>query len=207
MHGMDDTRPDGPDHRRLFEIAAGQKGHFTAEQAVGCGIGHELLSRGAAAGRYLRVARGVYRLRDFPAMPNEEIAAAWLRLGRDVAVISHASALAMHELGDVVPGSVHAIVPRARRDRARLPGIVVHTSVDGVPEREATEREGIRVTTPGRTLVDVAEMGIDPDHLARAVGQAITRGWIEPDDLERVAAARSERVRVLIGAALAEVAK
>ena len=72
----------GPDHSRLFEVASTQHGYFTAGQARTCGFGTDLLTYHARAGRFLRVYRGVYRLRDYPSSPHEQVVAAWLALGR-----------------------------------------------------------------------------------------------------------------------------
>lgn len=195
--------PDPSSHRLLFEIAASQHGHFTAAQAAACGISWDSLSHGTCSGRYLRVRRGLYRLRDYPSTPYEEIAAACLAAGKDIAVVSHASALALHDLGDIIPDRVHLTLPRSRRNVTPIPGVALHTTTLPLLSSEITEREGIRVTTPARSLLDAAEIGSDPDHIARAIRQAIARGWISPLLLTDAAAARSHRVQQVIQAGLA----
>jgi len=201
IQGMDDTLPALPDHRRLFEIAAAQHGHFTAAQATACGIGWDALSRGARSGRYRRVRRGVYRLRDFPMSAWEEVAAAWLAAGSSTSVVSHASALALLDLGDIVPDRVHLTVPRARRALPSTPGVAIHTSTRPLSQADIAVRQGFRITAPARTLIDVTESGIDPDHLGRAIRQAIDRGWTTPDDLLARAAERGRRVLAAINLA------
>jgi hypothetical protein len=49
----------------------------------------------------------------------------------------------------------------------RHPGIHIHRS----PNAETTTHYGIRVTTPARTLVDLADV-LNPRQLARAVNEA-----------------------------------
>src|SRR3990172_11685374 len=124
---MNDTAtPISPDARALFAIASAQAGYFTAAQARESGYSSQLLAHHARTGRFLRIARGLYRLRDYPSAPREEIVAAWLRAGTD-AVVSHESALDLFGLSDVIPNAIHLTVPRARRKLARTAGVVVHT--------------------------------------------------------------------------------
>ncbi len=201
MQGMHDTIAPQPDHRRLFEVASAQHGYFTTSQATACGIGWASLSRGAATGRYRRIRRGVYRLRDFPSTSWEEIMSAWLAAGADSAVVSHASALALLGLGDIVPDRVHLTVPRSRRALSIGPGVAIHTSTRTLPPTDITIHNGIRVTSPARTLIDVATTGIDPDHLARAIRQAIAHGWTSAEDLRARANEHGPMVRLAIHSA------
>src|SRR5512133_706176 len=96
-----------PDSLRLFEIASEQGGYFTARQARTCGYGFALLSHHSKSGRFIRVRRGLYRLREYPSSPREEVLAAWLAVGKDVAVVSHESALDLLDLSDVIPNVAH----------------------------------------------------------------------------------------------------
>lgn len=65
--------PDRPDWNRLFEIAAGQQGLFTTQQAAEAGYSPQLLVHYAQARRAVRVRRGIYRLVHFPAGEQEEL--------------------------------------------------------------------------------------------------------------------------------------
>src|SRR5579875_1262323 len=118
-----------PDRQCLFDTASEQGGYFTAEQARACGCGFALLSHHTKAGRFIRVRRGLYRLREYPSSPREDVLAAWLALGRDVVVVSHDSALDLLDLSDVIPDAVHLTVPRSRRNLPKLPGVKIHTTV------------------------------------------------------------------------------
>src|SRR3989442_13049990 len=112
----------------LFAVASQQGGHFTADQARRCGYTWALLSHHALRGRFVRIRRGLYRLRDYPSSPGEDVLAGWLAVGRDDAVVSHESALALLGLSDVVPDRVHLTVSRARRGRKAPPGVRMHTT-------------------------------------------------------------------------------
>jgi predicted transcriptional regulator of viral defense system len=195
---MHDTTAPGPDLAGLFEVASSQHGHFTAAQARLCGFGTDLLTHHAKTGRFRRVYRGVYRLRDYPSSPYEDLVAAWLALGRETAVASHESALALHDLSDVIPDAIHLSVPRARRYLHTLPNVRLHTSSRPLDATEIVEREGIRVTAPVRTILDAAEAGTRPEQVQMAIREAVRRALLLPDQLRAAARQRPQRVRALV---------
>jgi predicted transcriptional regulator of viral defense system len=108
--------PSGPDRAQLFEVASEQGGYFTAEQARACGYSWALLSHHVKSGRFIRLRRGLYRYREYPSSPREDVLAAWLAVGKDRAVVSHESALDLLDLSDVIPDTAHLTVPRSRRN-------------------------------------------------------------------------------------------
>ena len=190
-------RAGHPDHRLLFEMAAEQGGFFTARQAHDAGFSTELIKYHARRGRFRPVHRmiGVYRLRDFPVTPDEALWAAWMRLGPKT-VISHASALRLHNLSDVVPDAIHVWVPYTKRPRMRrsVPqGVRVHVARTELRPREVTRVGGLPVTSPVRTLVDVADGGINPEQVVLAIKQALDRGWITAASFRQAARARGAR--------------
>ena|SRR5438093_4177297 len=193
-------RPAAPDRAGLYELATEHMGHFTVEQAAAFGYSPALLSYHAKRGNLRRVHRGVYRFRDFPPSPREDVAAAWLAVGRDAAVVSHDSALDLWDLSDVVPSAVHLTVPRAHRSLARgsSPGVVIHTTLRPWREGDVRPHQGLRVTSPERTILDAAEAGTAPEQVEMAVRQALDRGWLDAARLRAGAAARGQRVANLI---------
>lgn len=201
VEGVNDTITMRPDSDVLFETANEQSGYFTAAQARAAGYSWPLLSYHAKRGRFVRVARGFYRLRDYPSSPREDLIAAWLRLGPDAA-ISHESALDVLDLSDIIPGSIHISVPRARRRLARMPGVSMHTTTRPLDRGDVFTREGLRLTTPARTIVDVAESGAAPEQVIGATRQAIARGLVTPARMRAAARSRSRRVRDLIESAV-----
>lgn len=202
IEGMNDTTAaTRPDSEALFATATEQAGYFTAAQARAAGYSWPLLSYHAKRGRFVRVARGLYRLRDYPSSPREELIAAWLRLAPDAA-ISHDSALDVLDLSDIIPGSIHLTVPRARRRLARQSGVSTHTTTRPLGSADVFTREGLRMTTPARTIVDVAESGAAPEQVIEAIRQAIERGLTTPARLRAAARSRGSRIRSLIERAL-----
>jgi predicted transcriptional regulator of viral defense system len=198
---MDDqsrTTAKRPDHLHLYEIAAGQHGYFTAAQAGACGFSSRLLAHHVAGGRYERVRWGLYRLRAYPNGPHDEVVAAWLAVGKDLAVVSHDSALELLELSDVIPDAVHLTVPRDRRKFRPLPGTTVHTTTRPFGPDDLIERAGIRITAPARTILDAAEIGVGPEQIELAIRQATERGLLDLRALRRGGLARGGRVARLI---------
>lgn len=198
---MPDTRRR-PDRSALDQLAYAQDGYFGAAQAAEVGFSAQLLAHHARAGRFERVRRGLYRLRDYPASPHEEVRAAWLAVG-DRAVVSHESALELLELADVMPDRVHLTV--SRRDRgARVPrGVVLHTTATPPAGADVVRRQGIAVTSPARSIVDAAAAGTAPEQIEAAVAQALDAGLTTAGQLRRLVQRSDRRVAALVERALA----
>jgi len=199
---MRHARMKRPDYDRLFEFASQQGGYFTAAQAHAAGVSGYLLRYHVRRKRYQRVParRGLYRLRLYPSVPNEHVIEAWLAAGPE-AVVSHDSALALHELSDVLPTKVHVTVPRGHRGlatRAGKKGIQVHTATTPLGAKEIVIRQGIKVTTPVRAIVDAAQAGAAPEQVTMAIRQALQRGVITARTLRALAVRSSRRTRALI---------
>ena len=172
---------------KLYEIAESQAGYFTAQQARKVGFTWERLSENAAKGKFIRIQHGIYRLSHFPGSRFEDLFIAWLSAGVN-SVISHESALAVYELSDQLPSEIHVILPRNSSRRKK--GFQIHTNA--LSPEEITWREGLRVTTVERTLVDVYSGGIAHEQVELAVRQALQRGLITPETLLKQAAKHSK---------------
>src|SRR5947209_4009938 len=136
-------RARNPDHEGLFDVASGQAGYFTAKQAQSRGFSTALLAHHAKTGRFIHMRHGLYRLRAYPSSPREHVLAAWLAVGKDIAVVSHESALDLLDLSDIIPDAVHLTVPRSRRKTPSLPGVMVHTTDRPIGPGEREYREGM----------------------------------------------------------------
>ena len=66
---MGDVARTTPDHSCLFAVAAGQHGYVTAALARACGFARDALTYHTRQGRFFRLRRGLYRLRDYPSSP------------------------------------------------------------------------------------------------------------------------------------------
>lgn len=186
-------------HDALYGQAEAQGGYFTARQAVDAGMDRSTLSHHARpGGRYERIRPGLYRLRHFPSGPFEHVMAAWLPLRSAGAVVSHESALELHELSDLIPDAVHFTVPRSERGLRRREGVRLHTTNSPPREVEIQTIAGLPVTKPERSIVDALDAGAQPEQIELAMRQALMRGSTTPKRLRAAAATRSERVRRFI---------
>src|SRR2546430_11093573 len=116
-----------PDMAGLQTEAYHQADYFTAQQARIHRVSSQLLDHHVRTGRFERVRRGLYRVSGFPSGEHDEIRERWLAVGPDKAVVSHESALALHDLTDHTPDAVHVLVPRRHRGGRVPPGVAVHT--------------------------------------------------------------------------------
>lgn len=203
MHDTDGRRPD---HQCLFEVASEQAGYFTTAQANACGYSSSLRAYHVKQGRWVRIRRGLYRLSEYPSSDHEEVIAAWLWAGKDVAVVSHESALDVLDVSDVIPSTIHITVPRSRRYRPAPAGITLHTTTRSFEPAEVTTRGAVRVTSAVRTILDCAETGTAPEQIISAVRQAVDRGLATRRQFEARAASRGGRVERLVQRALDEAA-
>lgn len=170
---------------RLFGIVAAQDGLFTTQQAEQAGYSDQLLVHHVNSGNFRRVRRGIYRLVHYPIGEHEEFVEIWLWSDR-AGVFSHETALALHDLSDVLPTKIHLTLPSAsRRQRRRVPDGIVLYHAD-VPDAERAWHGPVPITSPLRTLVDCAQAAISPEILEVAVAQALRRGLISAADAERV---------------------
>jgi very-short-patch-repair endonuclease len=147
----------------------------------------------------------VYRVGPL-ALPLSRMMAAVLACGATAAA-ARRSALALWRLTPELPASVPVdvlIVGGQRRRRER--GIAVYR-VRELVAGERTTRDAIAVTTPARTLLDVAPL-LDARQLERAVAQADRERLASAADLGDVLARNrghrgAARLRALIGAGAA----
>lgn len=170
-----------PDWGALYATAEAQTGYFTTAQASAAGYYPQLLHKYLVNGKFERVRRGIYRLVHFPASEHEELVVLWL-WAEQMGVFSHETALALHELSDVLPVQVHMTVPAAwQRRRLRVPrGLVLHHG--DIDESEQSWLEAIPMTSPLRTLHDCIDTHVSPELVQQAIDQARHRGLISRDD-------------------------
>jgi predicted transcriptional regulator of viral defense system len=171
--------------RALAALAHSQGGYFTAKQAREVGYGYRHLDYHESAGNFERVGHGLYRLATVPPAEFDDLIrlTLWSRNQKDEpqAVASHETALVLHGLSDLLPGRIHLTVPPGFR-KAPPPGCVLHKS--SLQPAEIEEREGFRVTTPLRTLLDAAAGSVSTEQLEQAVRDALARGLVRRSTLE-----------------------
>jgi predicted transcriptional regulator of viral defense system len=191
-------------YRALFGVASEQGGYFTAHQALGAGYGYPEQHYHVTHGNWLKVQRGIYRLRDYPPPDRDDLIILTLmsndRSGEPQAVVSYETALAVHELGDVNPERVHLTVPR--NFRKQMPSRIVLHRAD-LNASDCEQRDGYHVTTPIRTLLDVGTSAESWPYLGAAIRDALRRGLIPAQKLRmlRTGGEASPRLQTAIDAA------
>jgi predicted transcriptional regulator of viral defense system len=180
-----------PDVLGLEAEAYQQNGYFNAGQARAHRVSRQLLEHHVRRGRFERVRRGLYRVQGFPTVEHDNMREAWMAVSAADALLSHESALALLDLSDNIPDAVHLLVPRRHRGLRRPPGAVIHTRPDseGIA---AVWRDGLPLTAPARTLLDVAD-SLQPEQMSMATNQALRRGLLTTEQLEDEAERRHKQ--------------
>jgi predicted transcriptional regulator of viral defense system len=176
----------------LFRLAARQEGLFSAHQAVTAHCSQQLLGKYLAAGRVERVRRGVYRIADFPPGDHEELVAIWL-WSKTEGVLSHESALFLHNLSDALPIRTHVTLPESWRTR-KIPDDIAPYFGEIIPEHR-TWVGPLPVTSVRRTLSDCLHSSIAPELVAQASRQAAERGLITSAEILSAPSVELSRVR------------
>jgi very-short-patch-repair endonuclease len=182
---------------RIAVIAARQCGVVTRRQLRDAGIGPEAIKRRIRGGLLHPVHRGVYLVgHPVPPAGAREMAAV-LACGPN-AYVSHTAAAFLHELlsHPAQPAPVHVTV--AERDCGRRPGIEVHR-VQHLPPDEIGRLDGIPLTSPARTLIDLS--ATSHAGLEQALAEAQVRRLVTAVQLLQRAEGRSgaKRLRRLVG--------
>lgn len=167
--------------RRIIELAAAQYGLVTRAQLLEGGLTRGRIQSRIRATLLQPVHAGVYQVGPLAPRHVRERAAV-LACGRD-GLISHRSAASLWEMLSPLEDA-HPVDITVRQRGARRAGVRVHRVIDLEPDERA-EIEGIPVTSPARTILDLA--GTVP---RRDLEQALAQG-------ERAEIVSREEVRAL----------
>ena len=177
--------------RCLQKIAEAQAGFFTAKQAKKAGFTESSHTYNVQEGHWVREFRGIYRLSSFPAVLRPELVRWHLwsmdRSGRAQGVYSHSTALGIYiapETTTDVPPVLEMTVPMSFRRRGATPeGLTLHFG--DLPESDIVTRKGYRLTTPLRTLLDLAAADTMPrEELSKALLGILERDLITREQAE-----------------------
>jgi very-short-patch-repair endonuclease len=174
----------GRGDREISRIADVQKGFAQREQLFRAGFGRGSIAYRLSTGRLRERYRGVYLVDRLSPDPLGEEWAAVLYFGGH-AVLSHRSAAAIWGLLGPIPGEVN--ITAVGVDRRSRKGLRVHRA-KRLDRRDLRSRDGLPVTSPPRTIVDLAS---DPD-LEEALAVALQRDLAGPREIQ-AAMARTPR--------------
>lgn len=156
--------------RSLNRLARRQHGVFLTDQALRVGVGREALRTRVQTGRLIRLHPGVFAFAGSKLSFEGHVHAALLAAGGE-ACASHVAAARLIGFGEL-PAHIELTVPWPQDPR--LPRSIKVHRARRLPDEDVTTRDGIRVTTAERTLLDLAA-DLDRDALERALDDALVR--------------------------------
>lgn len=104
----------------------------------------------------------------------------WWLWSRKKGVISHQTAAALYELGDLLPAKIHLTVPLNFRKRPAQ-SLVLHKA--NLHSSEINKRDDLPVTTPLRTVFDLARSHLEDERLTAVAKDAIKKGLVSRKEL------------------------
>jgi hypothetical protein len=176
MSGKTSQTPD----RAVARLARRHHGNVTYEHLTDCGLTRHGIDVRVKRGQLHRVHQAVYAVGRPPNTPVERAAAAVLACGRGAA-LSHRGALALWGFTKHWPGSFDVVVMTGDR---RPHGITTHRYAT-LLRRDIRVQQGIRATSPARTLLDSAPE-LDPRQRTRTVHDALHTAFVTRGQLTDV---------------------
>ncbi len=160
----------------IAAIAARQHGVVSRRQLFGLGLQRHEVDYRIRIGRLLPLHRGVYAVGHTALTRNGHRIAAVLACGPG-AVLSHRDAAALWGIHDAGRARIEITTPGRSCGSA---GLQIHQA--RLKPDEVTSHDGIPVTTPSRTLSDLATV-LNRARLERAVHEAEVRRLLSPTSL------------------------
>jgi predicted transcriptional regulator of viral defense system len=165
-------------------------GSVLRREALAFGLSQEEIQRLLDHGAWVRIRRGAYAAGDtWESMTHEQRHAvtshAVVRSLGDRAVLGHTSAAIAHGLPvwGVDLSSVHVVRGARGHGSRREAGVVHHASQ--LPDGHVTEIGDLQVTTPARTVVDLART-VGFESAVVTMDAALHAGLVTPDDLREL---------------------
>jgi very-short-patch-repair endonuclease len=174
---------DGVGPRAIARVAGAQRGVICRGQLLAAGMGRGAIAHRASTGALYRILPRVYSIGHDSLQALAAEVAALLSIGRDC-VISHGSAAAIWGL--CRRPEVHVRVTVAGRSLQPRATLRVHR-VARLDPRDLTIRDRLPVTSPARTLIDLAS-AVPLSTLERALAEARVQRLIRADEGDLMAA-------------------
>lgn len=166
----------GPVFTKLLDHAQQQYGYLTPDDARAADVDPAQLRLMAARQTLEHVGRGLYRVPWVPPTRLDAYMEATLWTGRR-GVLSHDTALDLHELCDVNPNAIHLTVPTDFRTRKQVPATYRLHRADLAPS-EIVWHEGIRMVDPERAILGAIDQALGWQLIDRAIESARARGLV-----------------------------
>jgi hypothetical protein len=152
----------------IAALAGAQGGAVSRDQLIALGLGGAAIDHRVRSGKLHLVFRGVYAV-GHRMLRREGAWWAAVLAGGEGTLLSHANGAAAWDLRPDPAGRIHITVPDRRR--VRHPGLIAHRPRTLTPDERRT-CGGIPITSPARTLLDIAGTRIGTHALAAALDRA-----------------------------------
>lgn len=152
-------------------LAARQHGVISLDQARSMGLSKDAVYYRVRRGRWERVLPRVFRLGGAPESWRQWLMAALMWSGPRAAV-THRAAAELLGFDDFSRGLVEITLPV--KLHSPCPRVIVHFGY--FQRRDIAVVQGIRVTTPARTILDLAAV-LPEEELAAALDESLRKGW------------------------------
>jgi hypothetical protein len=163
-------------------LAGRQHGVFSRAQALGLGVTEGEIKWRLKTARWDRIFPRVYRFAGAPVTWRQLASAACLHWGAG-SVVSHRAGARLGALDRFKNARVEISVSR-KRNRSRSSKVRIHWLAEPIPEEDVTTIDGIPVTKPARTLLDLAST--EPEAVVeRCLDDALRRRLVSLPFLER----------------------
>lgn len=172
-------------HKAALNELSASEGVFTTAQAARLGIPRNTLSHETAVGNAVRIAHGAYRLSSTPSGFTDELAALWKLTApstftherltgpeADGIFIGGSTAASLLGIGDFHLSPYRIYSPTRINSRIEA----INFATRPVDPRDITIIEGLPVTRPERTLVDLCLDFEDPSLIEDAFLDAVAKG-------------------------------
>lgn len=178
---MDVQRDSDRPALRIPALAERQHGVVGRSQLLALGVGRGAIEKLLLRRSLIPLHRGVYAVGHRQLRPEGRWLAAVLAAGPR-AVLSHRDAAALHQLR-TAPDSIRVTVSTPAHART-IAGVWIKARRT-LTDEDRTEVSGVPVTSPARTLVDLAPM-LTAAQLQSTFGEADRRGLLDVQAVERV---------------------
>ncbi len=165
----------------IQRIAKRQHGAISRVQLQRLGFTRSQIGRRVESGEWARELPGVWRLSWAEPTPMQKVWCASL-FGWPEGFVSHRTAAWLWELDDINLERIELSSPHQLRANVRW--LLPH-QVAPIPKQMQRTKNGVALTSPARTLVDLAAV-VDEETLQRAVEHAFRRRIASIDELRRV---------------------
>lgn len=167
----------GRAYNALREQAVEQGGYVTTRDAAAIGLNPRVLHKMHSRGVLQQISRGVFRFPDVVVTALDPYVEASLWPLEVRGVLSHATALDLHDLCDINPSRIHVTVPHSFRTTRQLPP-VLELHREDLPPEDRSWHEGIPIVTVRRAILGAIDHNVGWSLLEQAIETARSRGQL-----------------------------